>query len=325
MPRNTEQKIKLLVLYDILCKNTDEDHALNTDEIIAMLAEKNIKVARKVLVKDIELLNQYGYEVLSYKKKFYYYYVVNRPFENAEVTMLADVVKASKLDPKQKKKLIEKLGDTLSSYSANLLSKNIVKYDKPKRSNFHVIYSIDAIERAINENKKISFQYFSLDEKKNRVFRKDGQRYVVNPLVMVWDRDNYYLICYDDKHPDTVTYRIDRMMTVKVEDDERYDRADLKDFSVEEYRTQVFSMFGGEIHNVELEFLPNMLDEIYDKFGEDISIRHRDECFRVAVPVQVSKTFFAWVVGSQGKIKIISPVSVKEQFVEFINKIKEEY
>lgn len=48
MAHTTEQKIKLLVLYDILCKNTDEDHALNTDEIIAMLAEKNIKVARKV-------------------------------------------------------------------------------------------------------------------------------------------------------------------------------------------------------------------------------------------------------------------------------------
>lgn len=47
MAHTTEQKIKLLVLYDILCKNTDEDHALNTDEIIAMLAEKNIKVARR--------------------------------------------------------------------------------------------------------------------------------------------------------------------------------------------------------------------------------------------------------------------------------------
>lgn len=30
-----EQKVKLLVLYDILCRLTDEEHALNTDEIIA--------------------------------------------------------------------------------------------------------------------------------------------------------------------------------------------------------------------------------------------------------------------------------------------------
>ena len=35
---NEAHKIKLLVLWDILCKNTDEDHALNTDEISELLA-----------------------------------------------------------------------------------------------------------------------------------------------------------------------------------------------------------------------------------------------------------------------------------------------
>lgn len=50
-----EQKVKLLVLYDILCRLTDEEHALNTDEIIAELAKKNIKIARKTLPEDIAL------------------------------------------------------------------------------------------------------------------------------------------------------------------------------------------------------------------------------------------------------------------------------
>ena len=60
MPYTVEQKIKLLVLWDIQCRNTDEPHALNTDEIIEMLAEKGISVGRKVLVQDIDLLNRYG-------------------------------------------------------------------------------------------------------------------------------------------------------------------------------------------------------------------------------------------------------------------------
>ena len=34
MAKNTDTSIKLLVLYDILCKMTDEDHALSTNEII---------------------------------------------------------------------------------------------------------------------------------------------------------------------------------------------------------------------------------------------------------------------------------------------------
>lgn len=60
--------MKLLVIYDFLSRTTDEKHALNTDEIIAELATHNIKVTRKVLATDIALLNEHGYEVLSYKR-----------------------------------------------------------------------------------------------------------------------------------------------------------------------------------------------------------------------------------------------------------------
>lgn len=71
MPRNAEQKIKLLVLYDILLRETDEEHALSTDEIVEKLRERGIDIARKVLPSDIALLNKYGFEVLSYKKRSY--------------------------------------------------------------------------------------------------------------------------------------------------------------------------------------------------------------------------------------------------------------
>ncbi len=112
---NENNKIKLLLLWDILSKNTDETHHLNTDEIIKMLADKGINVSRKILSQDIALLNDSGYEILSYKKKYYYYYVVNRPFDTAEIVMLSDVVKDSKLTPTQKNMVIDKLFSMLCS------------------------------------------------------------------------------------------------------------------------------------------------------------------------------------------------------------------
>ena len=102
---NENNKIKLLLLWDILSKNTDENHAMNADEIREELAKRGISVMRKVIADDIAVLNEYGYEVLSYKKKYYYYYVVSRPIETAEVVMLADAVNASKLPASQKKAL----------------------------------------------------------------------------------------------------------------------------------------------------------------------------------------------------------------------------
>ena len=83
---NEAHKIKLLVLWDILCKNTDENHALNTDELSELLALRGLNVSRKILVQDIATLCDNGYEVLSYKKKYHYYYVVNRALETAETS-----------------------------------------------------------------------------------------------------------------------------------------------------------------------------------------------------------------------------------------------
>lgn len=67
MSRRTEQKIKLLVLYELLCKHTDETHHLTTNQIISLLAEKGIDVSRKILPDDIALLCEFGYEVLCQK------------------------------------------------------------------------------------------------------------------------------------------------------------------------------------------------------------------------------------------------------------------
>lgn len=326
MSHTTEQKIKLLVLYDLLCRHTDENHALNTDEIIALLAEKKIAVSNRILVHDIELLNEYGYEVLSYRKKYYYYYIVNRQFDSAEIAFLTDAVQASKLSATQKQTLTNKLMTTMGDFQAMELTTAARFGTMPKRNNRYIIYTIDTMKQAIANNKKVSFKYYSLDYKKNKVYRKSGERYVVNPLVVVWNKDNYYLVCYYDKYDNTVTYRIDRMEEAREEKTERVYRKEFDKFDVEQYRQSVFSMFGGEEQEITLRFDSTMIDDVFDKFGEDVNIDKMDEnTYRLRVPIQVSKTFFAWVVGTQGKMRILSPQPVCEQFNEFVAKIKEAY
>ena len=65
MANENGNKIKLLVLWDILCKNTDENHAMNADEIREELEKRGISVMRKVVATDIAALNNFGYEVVS--------------------------------------------------------------------------------------------------------------------------------------------------------------------------------------------------------------------------------------------------------------------
>ncbi len=326
MSRTKEQKIKLLVLYDLLCKLTDEEHSLTTNEIIELLAEQGIDACRKVIPADIALLNEYGYEVLTEKGRSNRYYVVERKFESAEIAMLSEALKASKLTEVQKTQLLGKLEGSIGEHQADSIFDNLIFSDMPKRSNKNILRSADSISKAINEDKKISFLYYSLDENKQKVYHKDGKRYIVNPLVMVWNKDNYYLISYHDNHEGVTNYRIDRIDDVKVAAEERTPRAEYQNFNPERYRREVFSMFGGEQYEVELTFTSDMINDIYDKFGEDISITKQSEnTYNCVLPIQASKTFYVWVAGSCGKVRIASPDKVKNEFQEFVDSIKRAY
>lgn len=53
----------------------------------------------------------------------------------------------------------------------------------PKRNNSRILYSVDLISKAVCDKKKVSFPYYSLDEHKQKVYRKEGKRYIVNLLV----------------------------------------------------------------------------------------------------------------------------------------------
>lgn len=275
MSRETEQKIKLLVLWDILCERTDENHALNTDEIIALLA---------------------------------------------------DAVQASKLSATQKQTLTEKLMATMGNFQATELTAAAHYGISPKRNNKYIFYTIDTLKQSIVHNRKVSFKYYSLDYQKKKVYHNGGERYIVNPLAIFWNKDNYYLIRCDDKHEGTANYRIGRITEAKEETDERNIKDEYADFDVEKYRVQVFSMFGGDEQEVELQFESSMLDDVFDKFGEEIEVEKTGEdTYKIKVTIQVSKTFFAWVAGTQGKARILSPQAICNKFNEFVAKIKEEY
>ena len=143
---------------------------------------------------------------------------------------------------------------------------------------------------------------------------------------MVWDKNNYYMLCFSNGYDNIVTYRLDRMEDVKVSETEREEHKEYELFNTEEYRKQVFSMFGGQIQKVTLLFNEELLCDVFDRFGDNLKIKRIDDnTLSVDVNVQVSKTFFSWIVGTQGKVKIKSPAIVVEEFTSFVNKIKENY
>ena len=87
MKQENAYKIKLLKLLEILRQDSDEDHYIGTTELIDKLADMGIVCDRRTLYKDIEVLNNFGYEVLCEKSpgKPNCYCVADRSFDVLEL------------------------------------------------------------------------------------------------------------------------------------------------------------------------------------------------------------------------------------------------
>lgn len=323
MSRNAEQKIKLLILYEILLKNTDEETPMITQELISALKERGIEVSRKTLYEDIETLNKFGYEVLCERGRTNRYYICNRRFERTEVQVLLNTIGATHiLTNKKTAVLMEKLLELIGITEADRLQKVVAVGQK--HGNERIYYSIDAVTTAILEHKKLSFLYFDYDENCKKIYRKDKMRYIVNPLGITYYGDNLYLICYHDKYNNTANYRLDRMDEAQVEQEEITYIKEYENFGVSAYRNEQFGMYYGEQQEIELIFPRNLIEVAIDRFGEDIKpVSIGNEEYVIKATIQVSKIFYAWLTGFEGRVKIYSPKSVRESYRNYLKNILE--
>lgn len=318
MKHGAEQKIRALLLYEILQEQTDEQNGLTIRELIAALGKRGIFAVRKTLYEDIAVLNEYGYEIWCEKAgKSNRYYVVDRKFDRTEVQILLQAIQSARfLTNNKTEKLTIKLLKLLGKTDAEQLQ-NLATVSACKAHNERIYYSIDAITTAITNRKQLSFLYFDTDLHGERVYRQDKKRYIVNPLGITYNKDNLYLVCYSDKYGKAVNYRADRMDEVRVEETEIKVFPQYKDFDISEYMKERFEMYGGESEDVELIFPKEMAELAIERFSKE-NIYLRGNFALVRTRVQVSKTFFAWLTMFEGKVKVQSPLKVREQYKEFL-------
>ncbi|MBQ3663821.1 MAG: transcriptional regulator [Clostridia bacterium] len=320
-----QRKIKLVKLLEILRQETDEQHPLTTKELCDKLADIGIPCDRKVLYQDIALLNEEGYEIMILQQGHNKaYYIADRSFSVPELKILIDAVQAASFITESKTAdLMDKIASLGGSHEAELLKSSLICFNTRKHSNESIYYNVNALEDAIRNRVKASFCYFDLAEKGKRVFRKKGERYTVEPLALIFNNDNYYLVCFDDKNEDgKATYRVDRMDGVQAEEEPisgtAMDALNTSDFAV--YTEQAFAMFGGPAQKVVLEFDESLINPVLDQFGEDVAVRRvRKGVLKAKVSVQVSPTFFGWLAQFPGKMKILSPDELERKYLEHLS------
>ena len=94
---DTKIKGRLLLLEYYLEENTDEQHALTTDELIEVYEHNGYKANRNTIRDDISTLEESGIDIITeYKGRSKVFYIGNRLFELAEIKTLVDAVSSSR-------------------------------------------------------------------------------------------------------------------------------------------------------------------------------------------------------------------------------------
>lgn len=326
MAKSSGQKLKLLYLIKMLEENTDEKHPMSTPDIIKYLEGKGIHAERKSIYNDMECLTEFGYDVMQVQSRLGGgYYLGSRDFELPELKLLVDAVQSSRfITTKKSRELIHKLEQIAGKNDAGKLQRQVYVAGRIKTENESIYYNIDAIHRAIQENRRIRFVYLDWNLKKQLVPRPNGDK-CVSPWALIWRDENYYLAAYDSEDKVIKHYRVDKMGQVTVTEQAREGVKQFSQIDVTSYTNQTFGMFAGEESVVTMEFPRRLIGVVLDRFGREVDIRPMsDDVFRVRARVAVSGQFFGWLAGIGPQARIVAPQAVQDRYVQWLSEILKE-
>ena len=317
-------KLRLLYIYQYLLHNTDAEHPISTPELMQYLKEAHgIDVNRTTLPNDFAMMDEAGFHCEVVRSRQNLYYFDDRTFDLAELRLLIDAVSSSRfIPPKKSEELIAKLESLASVHQAKKLRRHVTVAGRVKADNDKVLYIVDILNNAIDARRKVRFQMTDYGLRKRKTLHKDGQVYTVSPYTLVWDGDYYYLGGFCDNYGEIRHFRGDRILRVpEVLKNERAVPAPI-DFNPAEYSHKVFRMFGGDREaDVTLLCEANVMNGVIDQFGTQVKTEVVDEGhFRAYVHVTLSPTFYRWVFGWGGRMKIESPDDVLEAYRDMARK-----
>jgi len=324
MAGKANSKLKTLVLMDILREKTDEDHPMSAAELCQELGEYNIDAERKSIYSDIEVLQDYGMDIIKTTTPKKGFFLGDRDFELAELRLLVDAVQSAGFIPEEKTKALKaKIQKVCSVWQRKQLDKQVYVDGRYKTANKQIYYIIDALSRAIDQGDKVKISYTRRSIVAGDRAHNETRIFKVTPYATIWQDDHYYLVCNNEKYDNFMHVRIERINQVEAVEDEKARPCSAfsnfkNGFDCSTYITQnMFHGYSGEPEVIQLRCDNDVLVAITDRFGEDVVILDTDEdTFTVRIRAAVSDGLVKWLLEFGNKVLVVAPDSLREEVVQ---------
>lgn len=331
MAARSGQKLKLFYIIEILKKYTDEEHPMNATQICDKLSAYNVTAERKAVYNDIEQLIFLGFDIIKTRVPQSGFFLGSREFEIPEISLLSDAVKTAKfISVKKTRELVNKLDDMMSVYQVSSKKMGIYIDEDSKTKNEEIYYTIDTVSRAIENRKQVKFKYTLRKIGDNKQIETNTAERTVSPYALTWQDDHYYLIGNYEKYDNLIHLRIDRMHAGEETEFPIRPFSEVSDyknyFDVADYTKRLFGMFGGKIEEIELKCSKDMLEQVLDRFGENIFIsKLTEKTFNFTYSAAVSDALVTWIINFGDKIEAVKPKSLRNMIKDRITSINKIY
>lgn len=321
--KGSSSKKKMAAVFEILKKYSDEDNPINAQEIISRLeSEYGIIAERKSIYKDISALTDCGADIVRLNTKKDGYYLASRRFNLFEIRLLTDAVSNARfITEKNTEELNKKLASELSVNQSKLIHRQIYCCNTRKFDNEQIYNTVDTINSAIEQGKKISFIYHHKKIRYNTIVNDDGKSFVLSPYALFWQNDKYYVAGNYEKYDNVSNYRLDKMENVKLCDTSSRPFSEVckykEFFDIADYVNKSFMMYYGTEDMLELICDNKLLEIMIDRFGESVRYTNYDENrFRIRARAYISEGLEDWIIPYCDKCYIKYPESLREKVIE---------
>lgn len=228
--------IKFCAFINILRTYSSEDVSISIKEINDHMKKKlGITLDRRTMYAYIKDMRQIGLEVSGYDKEKEGYFLKDFFFKEYELKLLMDSVKASKFITKKKtEELLEKISTLNFIFRGRIVESNVFIDDTGKNINEKIYDNLNLINEAITQNKKITFIYCHNDFNRGLGCNEgddNGRHLKVNPISMVNNHENYYLVSIQDNFEEIIYYRVENMKSIEILEEEMKDPSFIEKFS----------------------------------------------------------------------------------------------
>ena len=313
------KKAAIIACLMTLAHYSDEEHPLSTSEIIKHMSDDfGLELCRQSVAEYLKIYEMLGIEIGEIKRKYYY---DDRELQNEEVEVLCHSIMANNTIPlSYSKELINKLKKTQGPYFAKNKNLDFNIFNIDKRNNKEIYMNIATISKAIDEGRKISFDYYHYDHDKRSVKSRE-ERYKVIPCRTVSVQSRFYLVTYSEKYKDYVHYRIDKMKDVRIEEK----MTTIYKIDPYQYTRHRLYMQAGEIKDYTLEVKSNIIDELIDQFGIDINIEKKEEDKYIAKVKTTEQAMIYFALQFITYLKVIRPIEMKEKIKGILRDASRKY